>query len=68
MRVVECSICKFEWQSRTSANAVDAYHAWLAERLAKAERDKIKNQKIREKNKAKQAAKDAKAASKKKTI
>jgi len=66
MRVVECSSCKIEWQSRTSANAVDAYHAWLAERLAKAERDKIKNQKIREKNKAKQAAKDAKAASKKK--
>ena len=66
MRVVECSSCKFQWQSRTSANAVDAYRAWLAERLAKAERDKIKNQKIREKNKAKQAAKDARAASKKK--
>jgi hypothetical protein len=35
--------------------------------LAKAERDRIKNQKIREKNKAKQAAKDARLAAKKKS-
>ena len=27
MRVVECLECNFSWQSRTSANAVDAYHA-----------------------------------------
>lgn len=27
MRVVECLDCSFTWQSRTSANAVDAYHA-----------------------------------------
>jgi hypothetical protein len=27
MRVVECVDCHFTWQSRTSANAVDAYHA-----------------------------------------
>jgi WhiB family transcriptional regulator, redox-sensing transcriptional regulator len=27
MRIVECSDCKFSWQSRTSANAVDAYHS-----------------------------------------
>lgn len=27
MRVVRCDECKFTWQSRTSANAVDAYHA-----------------------------------------
>lgn len=26
MKVVECSDCSFSWQSRTSANAVDAYH------------------------------------------
>jgi WhiB family redox-sensing transcriptional regulator len=26
MRVVHCESCKFTWQSRTSANAVDAYH------------------------------------------
>ena len=27
MRIVRCDECKFTWQSRTSANAVDAYHA-----------------------------------------
>ena len=27
MRVVRCNNCQFTWQSRTSANAVDAYHA-----------------------------------------
>lgn len=26
MKVVECSDCGFNWQSRTSANAVEAYH------------------------------------------
>jgi WhiB family redox-sensing transcriptional regulator len=27
MRIVRCDECQFTWQSRTSANAVDAYHA-----------------------------------------
>lgn len=27
MRIVTCTQCKFTWQSRTSANAVDAYFA-----------------------------------------
>jgi WhiB family redox-sensing transcriptional regulator len=27
MKIVECLDCKFSWQSRTSANAVEAYHA-----------------------------------------
>lgn len=27
MRIVTCNSCGFVWQSRTSANAVDAYHA-----------------------------------------
>lgn len=27
MRIVRCNKCAFTWQSRTSANAVDAYHA-----------------------------------------
>ena len=27
MRIVKCNNCEFVWQSRTSANAVDAYHA-----------------------------------------
>jgi len=27
MKVVECIDCGFNWQSRTSANAVEAFHA-----------------------------------------
>jgi WhiB family redox-sensing transcriptional regulator len=27
MKIVDCSSCGFSWQSRTSANAVDAYHS-----------------------------------------
>lgn len=27
MKVVECSDCGFSWQSRTSANAVEAFHS-----------------------------------------
>lgn len=27
MKIVECLDCGFNWQSRTSANAVDAYHS-----------------------------------------
>lgn len=27
MRMVQCDLCSFSWQSRTSANAVDAYRA-----------------------------------------
>lgn len=27
MKVVGCTLCHFTWQSRTSANAVEAYHA-----------------------------------------
>lgn len=27
MKMVECSSCLFSWQSRTSSNAVDAYHS-----------------------------------------
>jgi WhiB family redox-sensing transcriptional regulator len=27
MKVVECKDCSFSWQSRTSANAVEAYHS-----------------------------------------
>lgn len=32
MRVVSCGSCGFTWQSRTSANAVDAYHALEAKK------------------------------------
>ncbi len=42
MRLVECTACTFKWRSRTSANAVDAYHAAREEKLAKQEREKEK--------------------------
>ena len=32
MRIVRCNGCQFTWQSRTSANAVDAYHALEAKK------------------------------------
>lgn len=32
MRIVRCNGCQFTWQSRTSANAVDAYHAIKAKK------------------------------------
>jgi len=35
MRVVECSDCGFEWRSRTSANAVNAYFADKANKSTK---------------------------------
>jgi hypothetical protein len=47
--MVECADCGFEWQSRTSANAVDAYAAQRAEKLAKFEKEKVKRQKQAEK-------------------
>ena len=50
MRVVECTVCEFAWQSRTSANAVDAYHAQRAEAIAKQEMQmRIRNAKLRNK-------------------
>jgi WhiB family redox-sensing transcriptional regulator len=40
MKVVICSECDFEWKSRTSANAVTAYHA-----SKKAKEEKLKSKK-----------------------
>lgn len=34
-RMVECTDCGFAWRSRTSANAVNAYHSERAEKNAK---------------------------------
>ena len=45
MRLVKCEACDFTWRSRTSANAVDAYHIQREEKLAKSERDKEKKKK-----------------------
>jgi len=35
MKIVDCSDCGFSWQSRTSANAVDAFHAQAARKAPK---------------------------------
>lgn len=37
-RVVECTECGFSWRSRTSANAVNAYHADKTERRGRKRR------------------------------
>lgn len=37
-KVVECTVCAFEWRSRSSANAVTAYFAERAEKAVRAER------------------------------
>jgi WhiB family redox-sensing transcriptional regulator len=55
MRVVECADCDFQWQSRTSANAVDAYASQRTERLAKFEKEKAKRQRQAEKQAVKPA-------------
>jgi WhiB family redox-sensing transcriptional regulator len=40
MRLVRCTACDFTWRSRTSANAVDAYHTDRVERLERAKKEK----------------------------
>jgi hypothetical protein len=42
MRLVHCTACDFTWRSRTSANAVDAYHVERTEKLERQEREKAK--------------------------
>lgn len=41
-KIVICSSCDFTWRSRTSANAVEAYHQDRAKRLEKQEKEKAK--------------------------
>jgi WhiB family redox-sensing transcriptional regulator len=41
-RVVFCTNCGFEWRSRSSANAVNAYYTERADKAAKAEKEKSK--------------------------
>jgi WhiB family redox-sensing transcriptional regulator len=40
MKLVNCTECDFTWRSRTSANAVEAYHIQRSEKLAKVEEEK----------------------------
>lgn len=50
MKLVQCDACEFTWRSRTSANAVDAYHA---QRESKLEKSKKKKEKTKRKKKDK---------------
>lgn len=60
MRMVECTECGFEWQSRTSANAVDAYHAQRSERMVRAQKEqaKLKAARLKAQAKSKGTSKD----------
>jgi hypothetical protein len=42
MKLVNCMTCDFTWRSRTSANAVDAYHAAREESLERANKERAK--------------------------
>lgn len=59
MRLVRCTACDFTWRSRTSANAVDAYHADRVERLERQAKERARK-KAREEQKRKK--KDLKKA------
>jgi WhiB family redox-sensing transcriptional regulator len=51
-RMVECTECGFEWRSRTSANAVDAYHVDREEKQERAKklREKKKERELKKKS------------------
>jgi WhiB family redox-sensing transcriptional regulator len=59
MRLVHCTACDFTWRSRTSANAVDAYHAERAERLERQAREKAKKKLRLEQRRKKKGLKKA---------
>ena len=44
MRLVECTACTFSWHSRTSANAVDAYHLDRTEKLERLKKEQDKKE------------------------
>ena len=56
-RIVTCTVCKFSWRSRTSANAVEAYKQHREERTTKRLKEKEKQAKRTAKSKAKLAKK-----------
>jgi WhiB family redox-sensing transcriptional regulator len=51
-RIVTCSTCDFSWRSRTSANAVDTYHAERAERAGRRAREKERASRVRRTSKS----------------
>lgn len=53
MRLVRCTACDFTWRSRTSANAVDAYHAERLDKIEKKKKEKEKKAASKSKKKGK---------------
>lgn len=51
-KIVSCSACGFTWRSRTSANAVEAYHVEREEKLERAKklREKKKEREMKKKS------------------
>jgi len=56
-RIVTCTVCKFSWRSRTSANAVEAYKQHREDRTAKRLKEKEKRAEKAAKSKAKSSKK-----------
>ena len=47
VRLVECTSCGFTWKSRTSANAVESYHAQLEKKTTKVKKTKKLKEKLK---------------------
>lgn len=54
MKMVRCTVCDFTWRSRTSANAVEAYHAQRNDKLEKQAAERAKKKLADEAKKAKE--------------
>jgi hypothetical protein len=57
MKMVRCTVCDFTWRSRTSANAVEAYHAQRNDKLEKQEAERLRKKAIADAKKAKEKPK-----------
>lgn len=57
MKMVRCTSCDFTWRSRTSANAVEAYHAQRNDKLEKQAAERLKKKVAAEAKKAKEKPK-----------
>lgn len=54
MKMVRCTVCDFTWRSRTSANAVEAYHAQRKEKMEKQAAERLKKKLAADAKKAKE--------------
>lgn len=54
MKLVKCNECQFVWRSRTSANAVNAYHS---DKKIKNDKKKVEREKTKAKKRKKSTLK-----------